>query len=77
MLVLYGMYNSIQFGLVEDKSTTYIYVYIILSEAQCFIQTSENRIHTLSLFTYRPFLFIYMYIYIYTLNVFFVCEIHK
>ena len=27
MLVLYGMYNSIQFSSVEDKSTTYIYMY--------------------------------------------------
>ena len=26
MLVLYGMYNSIQFGSVEDKSTTQIYM---------------------------------------------------
>ena len=30
MLVLYGMYNSIQFGSVEDKSTTYIYIYIYI-----------------------------------------------
>ena len=28
MLVLYEMYNSIQFGSVEDKSTT-IYIYMI------------------------------------------------
>ena len=28
MLVLYGMYNSIQFGSVEDKSTTHICMYI-------------------------------------------------
>ena len=27
MLVLYGMYNSIQFGSVEDKSTTIIILY--------------------------------------------------
>ena len=30
MLVLYGMYNSIQFGSVEDKSTTYIYIHMNL-----------------------------------------------
>ena len=37
MLVLYGMYNSNQFGSVEDKSTEpmYIYVYICSIYTYC------------------------------------------
>ena len=37
MLVLYGMYNSIQFGSVEDKSTTAIYIYIYIPFAYLYI----------------------------------------
>ena len=43
MLVLYGIFNSIQFGSVEDKSTTHIYIYIFI------FQDMVAIVHVLSL----------------------------
>ena len=49
MLVLYGMYNSIQFGSEEDKLTTTNYLSIsnILSEKMCnetYIRVCHRRV---------------------------------
>ena len=41
MLVLYGMYNSNQFGSVEDKSTTYIHKYYICILYPCNVGHSK------------------------------------
>ena len=43
MLVLYGMYNSIQFGSVEDKSTTYIYLFT--DNQMCIITDYPKKFH--------------------------------
>ena len=45
MLVLYGIYNSIQFGSVEDKSTTYIYIHMLQTHMLYFV--THNVIQTL------------------------------